>query len=223
MGELFIATSAVLTNVQVTPPGRDHVRDLQCWIEAASRLRYRVAHEFAHVPFVDSHHEQNRTGSTALIESTQWLSRLVAAENWLTVPPIDAGSDSMAPLSLLNGTGFGARSDSTTAPVWSRLLPHRQHAMQALGWVDSFLAFQRDVPSAGSRAGLLRVIDGILAALRLLLVLVLTALTRQLNARTFALVMLAVCLRYGRRTEPDDHTFLPMRRNLTSVGSCPHI
>ena len=93
--------------------------------------------------------------------------------------------------------------------------------MHVVSWVDIFLAFHRDVPSANSRAGLLRVIDGILAALRLLLVLVLTALTRQLNARTFVLVMLAVCLRYGRRTEPGDHAFLPMRRNLTSLGSRP--
>jgi hypothetical protein len=77
------------------------------------------------------------------------------------------------------------------------------------------------VPSANSRVGLLRVIDGILAALRLLLVLVLTALSQHLDALTFVLVMLAVCLRYGRRTEPGDHAYLPMRRNLTSMGGRP--
>ena len=78
-----------------------------------------------------------------------------------------------------------------------------------------------DVLAATSRPALLRFIDGILAALRLMLVLVLTALSQQLDALAFVLVMLAVCLRYGRREEPDELAFLPMRRNQTSLERCP--
>jgi hypothetical protein len=33
--------------------------------------------------------------------------------------------------------------------------------------------------------------------------------------------MLAACLRYGRREEPDDHTFLPRHRYRKSPGSRP--
>jgi hypothetical protein len=38
------------------------------------------------------------------------------------------------------------------------------------------------------------------------------------GVRTFVLVILAVCRRYGRRSEPDDRALLPMRRHLTSWG-----
>jgi hypothetical protein len=90
---------------------------------------------------------------------------------------------------------------------------------------DAHLHLDWDEPDptdSRSPAEILRFIDGFLAALRLLLLLVLTALSQQLDALSFVLVMLAACLRYGRRAEPGDHDFLPMRRNLTSLGSCPH-
>jgi hypothetical protein len=128
-----MVTTIHLTEVKVTHPERDHVRDLQHCIEDVSRLRYSLVHECGHLLLADSHHEQNSTGSTALIESLQWLTRLVAADNWLTVPPIDAGSASAVPASLLNGARFGPRSVSTTAPVWTTPPPHRQHTMHRLG------------------------------------------------------------------------------------------
>jgi hypothetical protein len=40
------------------------------------------------------------------------------------------------------------------------------------------------------------------------------------NVLAFALIILAVCRRYGRRSEPDDHASLITRRHLVSPGSC---
>jgi hypothetical protein len=62
-----------------------------------------------------------------------------------------------------------------------------------------------DVFSADSKAVLLRFVDGVIAALCLLLVRVMAAIARHPDVLTFVLVMLAVCLRYGRRGEPDDY------------------
>jgi hypothetical protein len=62
-----------------------------------------------------------------------------------------------------------------------------------------------DVFSVDSKAALLRFVDGVLAALCLLLVRVLAALARHPDVLTFVLVMLAACLRYGRRGESDDY------------------
>lgn len=58
------------------------------------------------------------------------------------------------------------------------------------------------------RHGLRRFVDGILAALRLVIVVVLAALSHLATALTFLLVMLATVRHYGHRGEPDGH-FLP--------------
>ena len=64
-------------------------------------------------------------------------------------------------------------------------------------------------------------LDGILAALCLMFVLVLAALARRPDGLIFVLVMLAACLRYGRREEPDDHAFLPKADTGHRQGSSP--
>jgi len=69
------------------------------------------------------------------------------------------------------------------------------------------------------RAGLLRFVDGILSALRLMLARVLTALTRPPDALAFVLELLIVALRYGFRHEPGDHGSLPARRLKLCTGS----
>jgi hypothetical protein len=56
--------------------------------------------------------------------------------------------------------------------------------------------------------GLRRFVDGILAALRLVIVAVLAALSHLATAPVFLLVMLATVRHYGYRGEPDGH-FLP--------------
>ncbi len=80
------------------------------------------------------------------------------------------------------------------------------------------------------RTVLLRFIDTLLAMARLCLVqilllayersLVLARRGRSLGTLAFVLAILAVCRRYGRRSEPDDHASLIIRRRLVSMGSC---
>jgi hypothetical protein len=72
-----------------------------------------------------------------------------------------------------------------------------------------------------SKAALLRFLGRVLTALSLVLVLVLAALSRHPDAITFVLVMLAVCLRYGRRGDSDGYAFLPFCPHQRSLGSRP--
>lgn len=70
--------------------------------------------------------------------------------------------------------------------------------------------------SAELRRDLLRLIDGIRSALRLALILLQAALTRQPVTRCFLLALLAVSRHYGRRSEPDGH-LLPARMPMSVV------
>ena len=83
-----------------------------------------------------------------------------------------------------------------------------------------WLAVVENLFSVDSKATLLHLIDSMLAALCLLLVRVLAALSRRPDVLTFVLIMLAACLRYGRREEADDYSSLPMPRYERSLGSC---
>lgn len=59
--------------------------------------------------------------------------------------------------------------------------------------------------SENARGSLLRLVDGIRAALCLVLMLVLAALARRPDTGYLTLVLIAVSRRFGRRGEPDDH------------------
>ncbi len=67
--------------------------------------------------------------------------------------------------------------------------------------------------------GLLRFLNGIVASLSLLLVLLLAALSRLVNVVVFVLMVIAVCLRYGRRQDSPSHAFLLIRRFDPSAGT----
>jgi hypothetical protein len=197
-------TDLVATDVLITSPGLDHVSDLRRSIGQVSRLRFTLAHENAHLLLLDGH-GSNHSGSTAIIEALQLLSSATrgAAEGW-----------------WLNG------HQADAAPAGTVPLPHDQYTGREFGGPRGPLiplAFREDVLPPGSRTALLRFIDGILAALCLMLVLVLAALSRHLDALTFALVMLAACFHYGRREEPDDHASLPIRRYQRLLGGCPQV
>ena len=85
------------------------------------------------------------------------------------------------------------------------------------------------IPSV--RTMLLRLLDTLLALARRCTVaiemlrfersLVLARLGCLPGVPAFVLVILAVCRRYGHRSEPDDHASLLIRRQLVSMGSCP--
>ena len=192
---VVVSPRAVLTCDHVIFPRQ--ARDLRRGIEDVSSLRYTLAHENAHLQLEPR--SPNFTGMTAFLEAFQWLTGVAR---------------------------FGERPQvlSTDAvPASARLVQNQitGHGFVVLPGPQPLLAFKEGALSRDNRTALLRLLDGILAALRLMLVRVLAALSRHPDALAFVLVLLAACLRYGRRSEPDDHAFLPIRRYQRSSGSCP--
>lgn len=195
-GSGFVATGVIHTS-----PALDHVGDLRRSIGHVSRLRFTLAHENAHLLLLDGH-GSNQSGAAAFIDVLHLFGSAAwgAAEGWWPNGlQADAGPAGTAqlPRDQYTGPEFGGRRGPLVR-----------------------LTFRENVLRPGSRTALLRFIDGILAALCLMLVLVLTALTRHLDALTFALVILAACFRYGRREEPDDHGSLPICRYQRLLGGC---
>jgi len=133
----------------------------------------------------------NSTGMTAYLAAFEWLADVARLNEWLQVPSSDADP---------------AGALLAQQPDIGQWLPR---------------TFRADALMRHSRVALLRLLDGILGALSLMLVRVKTALSRHPDALIFVLVMLSACLRYGRREEPGDHAFLPTRRYQTSLESCP--
>jgi hypothetical protein len=173
-----------------TTASLDHVRGLQNAIEGVSRLRYTLAHEDAHLAF-----GRNATGMTAIFGAFKWLAGIYQVDRWqqtLTADELVAGASLDQDQHL--GIGFGGL---------------RVSSVVALQTASIMLAIRADAFPPVDRTALLRLVDGILTALCLTLILVLAALARRPDRLTFVLVMLAACLRYGRREEPDDHAFLP--------------
>jgi hypothetical protein len=72
-----------------------------------------------------------------------------------------------------------------------------------------------------ARKDLLRFVGGIIAALSLMLVLVLAALSRRINATNLVLLLIAACQRFGHRDEPGDGDSLRVRRYLSLPGTVP--
>jgi hypothetical protein len=73
------------------------------------------------------------------------------------------------------------------------------------------------------RAAWLRLVDSVLVSLRLMLVRVLFVLSRLVCTVAFVLVLVAVRLRCGCPSEPDDCAFLLSRRYQTWSGSAPAV
>lgn len=67
-------------------------------------------------------------------------------------------------------------------------------------------------------AALVRMVDNMLVAVHVTLARLVAAHAQDPNLVALVLVILAVCRRYGRRSEPDDPAVLPMRRYPTSRG-----
>jgi len=203
----FIRASAFVTAPPVILAANDFttradIQGLQRGIDAVSRLRYTLAHENAHLVILDGH-GSNRTRSMAFMETLQlFQAAWRAADGSLDVPQADAAP--ARTVRLLQGQNTG-------------------HGFGRLPGPFVLLAFRKDAFPPDNRAALLRLLDGILAAMCLVLVLVLAALTRHLDVLTFVLIMLAACLRYGRREEPDDYASLPICRYQKSSGSCPRV
>lgn len=217
----------VMTAVHVTEPDMDHARDLRRAILSLSRQRFDLAHECAHLLV-----EDDVAAFTECPEYAGGAGRTTSAL-WLFAP-LEFGSNAAPALDQISIKP--AWWPTTSAPIGpnASLLHSYRHLTAPWGpddpnaWYRPSAIHERsirlvDLPgvsSAVSSAALIRLIDGILAALGLILMRVLAALTRQPDAPILVLVMLAACLRFGRREEPEDGSFLPIRRSQTYLGSC---
>lgn len=89
---------------------------------------------------------------------------------------------------------------------------NRQLLTDLLAALLRFLDFLRDMVHFFDRA---------IEAAYLIRLIVRSGLRHRPNPLAFALIILATCRRYGRRSEPDDHASLLNRRHLVIRGSCP--
>lgn len=211
-GSSFVLTDkVVMTHLAATPSVLGQVSTLRQGIADASRLRYSLLHENAHLLLTSTSSltldcSPNHTGMTTVMESAWWLAELIRTDASLT------GAFDETPATAPWSRRIGAPVDMTAYAQSS----DKRYCPPVLR------TFRMLVLPPENKAALVRLLGGILAALSLILILVLTALTRHPNVLTLVLVMLAACLHFGRRGEPDDHGSLPMRRNQTSWGSCLH-
>jgi len=230
MNETFEVISALRSDVADIAVISSHAaRPLRRRIDQLSDLRHDLLRAEENHWRLSSPYDQIKLSPKGLpseipfMEGAIWAAvlTLVAAGDLRSAYPADAGLGSSLALAPFDPrlTDDGQIVD---AAVFTGPLP-RGPVDAATSNAILLLRYKGDVLPGDSRAGLLRVVDGILAVLCRLLAIVLTALARHLDAPALVLVLLAACLHYGHRAEPADRAFLPMRRNLTSMGSCPHM
>jgi len=201
----------------------DDARTLRRSIDDVSRLRYDLAHELGHVLLLDccSYNSSENSDVEAAVGPPAFADLL------------DNSLDASLAGATQAGAAFTSPLDGLRFNLWSRRVGA---SVELVSPVPGFVHFRgiygparaltgsrspRVALPPDNRAALLRLLGGILAVLCLMLVRVLAALSRRPDALTFVLVMLAACLRYGRREDPDDGTSLPIRRYRPSLGSCP--
>jgi len=220
--EYYTPRTILVVDVERFSDDRGSPRTLRRCIDDVSRVRYDLAHEVGHV-WLDAH-DVNSSGMTAATEAVRWLADAPPVEDWFAVPLLNAPPSGTAPESPVVDIRFNLWSRRAGASInpfgLVRPLVPTQDAHQLPG-LPIVLTFRKDALPPDNRVTLLRLLDGILAALRLMLVRVMAALSRRPAVLTFVLVMLAACLRYGRREEPGDYLSLPTRRYQTSLGGCP--
>lgn len=144
----------------------------------------------------------------------------------MTVPELPeigtarAGEDSCAPLGPAAAgavCGLTAKVVNGTAVAQALVLAADPSCPMCHPLIPAWLARQ------GTDAAVLRLLSGVLAVLRLLLVLLLTAPARAAGLLTFVLIVIAVRRRFGHRHEPSaDHSPL-VRRYRPSARRGPAI
>jgi hypothetical protein len=217
--EYYTPRTILLVDVARYSDDRGNARTLRRGIDDVSRARFNLAHELAHLLGWGS---SNHSGMTATVEAAHWLAGATPIDDWPDGSPIDAAPSGTSSTPPFDGTRFNLWSRRVGAPV--KILGETfALSRMPYGLPSPRIRprFREEALSPDSRAALLRLLDGILAALCLMLVLVLAALSRHPDGLIYLLVMLAVCLRYGHRGEPDAYTSLPPRRYERSLGSCP--
>lgn len=210
----LLARGSVLTVGHLIDPATYRPGDVRHRIDTLSDLRHDLLLFDSATSLSLDYPKPNFTGAMAILEAVHLLAGAARVNVWLQ--PSSAGT-------VPARTALSPPIDEPPfSPRWYPPNGAVEIATQAHEAMHVLLRFQEEALPPDNTVALLRLLDGILAALGLMLIRVLAALGRQPDALTFVLVMLATCLRYGRREEQDGDTFLPIRRFQTSLGSCPH-
>lgn len=225
-----MTTSYRIETVVMTSARQDHVSDARRSIQTLKALRsnFDLAHEVGHITLVL--HGPNLTGMAAAHDALQLLTSmpLTPVADWPTVPTFEAvraiSTPAIPRLSLPSDHAQPWQVKAAFMFAWHEI----HHLDQGFGH------FLDKRPTSGNMRVLFRegvlIADDWLASLRLLdsllrvfccTVALRVASVRRLDIRTYVLVLIAVCRRYGHRAEPDDHNSLPVRRHLTCLGSSP--
>jgi hypothetical protein len=208
---------------------------------SAQRDTYSQAHELAH--HVMAANQENLTGAVAAFDTFLLLQtrdyyyltdrpvRFPTNVSQPNPPPVSlfASTPSASRLPNWNTAAFagmisqtwlelGDGTQATVTPTFSVCNPDLAGFVPTRAF--NYLSIGARSLIIDSWAAMVRVIDSVLAAMRLMRVLIRACLGHRLNALAFVLVMLAACRHYGHRSEPDDHAYLFIRRNLVSMGSC---
>jgi hypothetical protein len=214
LGEIYIDIGA--------PPVE--VRELRNHVNSLAQLRNSLVHGNSPAVLtyatldtdIDDSWGWVRNVLTAARESEQWSAGLQRAVEWCRVHrPHDIPANPSLTISRDETMWSGQWSPSIGIEVGVA-----DHAQWSGGFCSRLLpgTLYPSLARLESVAALVRLLDGILAALCLLLVLVLTAVTRRPDGLIYVLIMLAACLHYGHRGEPDDRSFLHLRQKR-----CPGI
>ena len=167
----------------------------------ATRLRNSLAHETAHelldlpLPVIFG---INNSGMSSVFYVVKYLSGISVDE------PISVRTTDLSPADapfLRNQNAVDRLRSQSLNPMARR--------------VEVFIRV--------ARSALLRLLDGIITALCLVLMFALAALARLPHGLAFILVMLAACLRYGRRDEPADRILPVLTPKSVVIGEAAHL
>jgi hypothetical protein len=213
---------------------------------AAERAKFSLAHELAH--HVLGEIEDNRTTATgagksfpllqqaaALLGMDELASYLGPTVLYLGPTAQSAGDFDFPSVWPLPGTGLpawrigvlskfglsGCPTADSGASASAESVPRvRPSGAARLPLLDPRTAYLKYLAAlfADIAATAIRRIDGAQSVISAELARRAAVLTRNPGLRAFVLIILATCRRYGRRSEPDDHAVLPMRRYPTSRG-----
>jgi hypothetical protein len=206
----------------------------------ARRNAYSQAHEFAHQAIAPN--PENPRGAVVVFDSLLMLESRDHDQlaDGPTRFPTSVDQPSPTPVHPFGSTPSTSRLPTWNTAAFAGMIPQAwpelgegalATAMPTLSVRKADLApiasprvIYRLSVGAGSLiidswAAMVRVIDSVLVAMRLMRVLLRACLGHRL-ALAFFLVVLAACRHYGHRSEPDDHFSLLFRRNLVSMGSC---
>jgi hypothetical protein len=228
---------AVAGNVVLTCA---HVLDQRIDELTASRRAYSRLHEVGHLalsaPEVDHAIPVPFSGSLSAYtaddddQPTDWLTSLIcdgSTQSGQLFESLAEGIPSTLQLPTWNTRTFagitaetsfgggGAQAATEALAVWDPEPP-----APAPSQVIFHVPVGAGALLVDSWAAMVRVIDSVLAALRLMRLRVRTGLGRRFKIVAFVLAILAACRHYGHRAEPDDHASLFIRRHLMSMGGC---